>query len=118
MSEIQGYDELLKQFAKIENLNWVQAEQKGMEVVAEEARAIVPVDTGALQSTIRVETVGEEVQLVAGGDGFDYSLYVEFGTVKMAAQPSMRPAIDNKEREMLKVIAADLEAKMRKIAND
>lgn len=110
---IDGYEKLLEQLSKIENLDWVAAEQEGMQIIAEEAIQLVPVDTGALQSTIRVETEGDVVQLVAGGDDVDYHLYVEFGTIKMEAQPFMRPAIDAKKNECNKAIAENLQKQIK-----
>lgn len=110
---VQGYDKLLAQLQDIADLDWVSAEVDGMNVIAEEARRLVPVDTGALQSTIGVEVEGETVNLVAGGDGVDYQAYVEFGTSKMAAQPYMRPAIDTKKNEADKAIAENLVKQMK-----
>jgi HK97 gp10 family phage protein len=110
---IEGYDKLLQQFENIADLDWVKAETAGMEIIAEEARALVPVDTGALQDSIRVQVEGEEVQLVAGGEGVDYQAYVEFGTIKMEAQPYMRPAIDSKQGEATKAIAANLNEQIK-----
>ncbi len=92
---IEGYDKLLAQFENIEGLDWVSAEVEGINVIANEAKAIVPVDTGALRESIRVE----------------------YGTSKMAAQPYMRPAIDNKQRECLKAIAGNLNKQLKAISN-
>lgn len=111
--EVKGMDELLEQFRDIENLDWVKAEVQGMTVIKDEAQRIVPVDTGALRKTIRVEVQGETVMLLAGGDEVDYHLHVEFGTVKMKAQPYMRPAIDTKQKECVKAIAANLEEQIK-----
>lgn len=111
---IDGYEELLKQFENIQDLDWVVAEKEGMEIIAEEARRLVPVDTGALQSTIEVQVEGETVNLVAGdGRDVDYQYYVEFGTSKMEAQPYMRPAIDTKKNECNKAIAENLQKQIR-----
>jgi HK97 gp10 family phage protein len=71
------------------------------------------VDTGALQSTIRVEVDGESVNLVAGDDGVDYQAHVEFGTIKMAAQPYMRPAIDAKKNDCNRAIAENLQKQIK-----
>lgn len=55
------------------------------------ATDMVPVDTGYLQSTLKAES---------DGDGCtcetlcDYAQYVEYGTIKMGAQPYFEPAID------------------------
>ena len=113
---VEGWDELQKQFVEIENMDWVSAEKDFMGVIKDEAVRLVPVDTGALQSTIRVEVNGDVVTLVAGGDGVDYETYVEFGTIKMAAQPYMRPAIDSKQKEGLKAAAENLNKQMERIA--
>ena len=111
---VEGYDKLLEQLSEIADLDWVAAEKEGMEVIAEGARALVPIDTGALYDTIRVEVEGEVVQLVAGDDAdVDYHMHVEFGTIKMAAQPYMRPAIDTKQNECNKVIAENLQKQIR-----
>ena len=55
------------------------------------ARGSVPVDTGALKGSIDANTNGEEVECVAEED---YAQYVEFGTIKMEAQPYFEPAIE------------------------
>jgi hypothetical protein len=66
------------------------------EAVAEDMARMVPVLSGALQSTIEGEVVSWDVGRVRFGDvgaGVDYHLYVEFGTSQMAAQPYARPAL-------------------------
>lgn len=59
------------------------------------ALALVPVDTGELKSTIRQET--PRVQGLRGkidlSASTDHCRHVEWGTVNMAAQPYMRPAL-------------------------
>ncbi|HET9234927.1 MAG TPA: HK97 gp10 family phage protein [Candidatus Eisenbacteria bacterium] len=65
------------------------------DAVAQDMRRYVPVLTGNLRSTIRVEH-GEGYGRVYFGSvdrGIDYHLYVEFGTSRMAAQPFARPAL-------------------------
>lgn len=54
---------------------------KEAEVIANEARRLVPVDTGALRSTIHVEgpketAAGAEVEIIAGGPAAGYAVYV------------------------------------------
>ena len=70
------------------------------ELIAQEARRLVPIDTGKLHNSIRVEEFqGEsgrdEVAVVAGGEsiGAGYAGFVEFGTVRTPAQPFLRPAV-------------------------
>jgi HK97 gp10 family phage protein len=116
---IEGWDKLQKQFGRIANLDWIAAEVEGLNIIADEAKNLVPVDEGNLQDTIAVQVEGDVVQLVAGGGDLpvDYQGYVEFGTSKMPAQPYMRPAIDNKQGEALKAVAANLEGQIGKVAN-
>ncbi len=64
------------------------------QTVKTNARRFVPVLTGALQGTIRVEEHGDVTQVLAGDDKVDYAAKVELGTDKQAAQPYMRPATE------------------------
>lgn len=61
--------------------------------IAEDARAYVPVDTGALHGTIRVE----DGQVLAGDPNVDYASIVEFDE---DAHPYMRPAADGAIRHV------------------
>ena len=74
---------------------WPIDYNEGCEVFVETflsiAKDIVPVDTGALRESIDAYTDGEEVECVAKEY---YAQYVEFGTIKMAAQPYFEPAIE------------------------
>src|SRR5689334_2433705 len=69
---------------------------KRAEKVAAAQRRRCPVDTGFLRDSITVfdVEVTPEGLMVAVGPTADYSLYVEFGTRLMAAQPFIRPSID------------------------
>ena len=59
----------------------------------DEAKRLVPVDTGHLESTIdfAMEGRGMAVRYMVGAD---YAIYVEYGTVNMAAQPFFRPGVE------------------------
>jgi HK97 gp10 family phage protein len=89
--------------------------------VAEEARAMCPVDTGALQSTIRHEVESETTVVVsAGGHSdvrtahanspsyVDYADAVEFGTSKTPAQPFLQPAAANNTGEIEEIFRRNL----------
>ena len=101
----------------------------GAKIIAEEAKATVPVDTGALQASIEAqeaEQVGNTaVALVTAGES--YAPYVEFGTGQrgmsspgagegpysphwpgMAAQPYMRPALDTRRNDVFEAIAQEV----------
>lgn len=93
----------------------VGAVTDGCQAVADEAQAIVPVDTGALKESIHTATVELVGSVVQGSVVADepYAAYVEFGTGQRGAaspgagpgpyseswpgqmaQPYMRPALD------------------------
>lgn len=71
------------------------------EDVAEDARRVVPVRSGDLRSTIRVEDAGENrSRVVAGGQHgamtgrpVNYAGYVELGTRYMDPQPYLKPSL-------------------------
>lgn len=121
MSEVvEGLDKLFAQFEEIENMDFVSAEVDAVNVFVVEAKALVPVDKGNLQETIRCDVEGEAVEFVAGGGSLpvDYAGYVEFGTINMAAQPYMRPSIDNKSNDAVRAAGKNLEAQMKRIAGN
>lgn len=53
------------------------------------AKDLCPVDTGNLQNSITHTSDGKAAYI---GTNVTYGKYVELGTVKMAAQPYLRPA--------------------------
>lgn len=61
--------------------------------VVQEARRLVPVDTGNLRSSIRFDPNTRTIRAVGGAGGRVYAGYVEFGTSRMKAQPYLRPAL-------------------------
>jgi HK97 gp10 family phage protein len=72
----------------------VQGSFKVAQAIAADATRYVPVDSGELRASIRVER-GAVVHRIWFGDvaaGVDYHLYQEFGTSVMQAQPYIRPA--------------------------
>jgi HK97 gp10 family phage protein len=68
---------------------------RAAELMAEDMRRYVPVETGDLVATIRVEPGSPVTRIVIGdvAGGVDYHLYQEFGTSVMDAQPYIRPAV-------------------------
>lgn len=67
---------------------------RGASLIADLARQLVPVDTGALQGSIQVEDGPTPVSrtVVAGDSTVDYAAFVEYGTQRAPAQPYMTPA--------------------------
>lgn len=66
------------------------------ERIAEHARATVAVRTGQTRDSIRVEESDGLATVVAEGA----SLFLEFGTATMAAEPFLQPAADAAAREV------------------
>lgn len=97
-------------------LNWVkQQEHKVQEEIntlvnetahriERKAKQLAPVDTGNLRRNIVVEDGPTEFSKKVSSKA-DYSLYVEFGTRKMAAQPFMSPAIFSEQGKYYEKLA-------------
>lgn len=69
------------------------------------AQRRAPVDTGTLKASIQAKRISAthwEVWV-----GVDYGIYLEYGTVHMAAQPYLRPAVAD--------VAAEFRKAMRKV---
>jgi len=63
------------------------------------AQGIVPVRTGNLMASIFTD-VDEDNPSVTLGATADYASFIEYGTLKMRAQPFLEPAVDAGEEEM------------------
>lgn len=87
--EISGFDGADAVLAGVRT-DVAEAVRKAAEAVAEEARRMCPVDTGALRNSIAVSSDGSRAEVIAGKD---YAVFVEFGTYKTAAQPFLVPAL-------------------------
>lgn len=57
-----------------------------------QAKTFAPVDTGTLKNSIQAIKIGLAHWKVVVG--VHYGAYVEWGTVKMAAQPFLQPAVN------------------------
>jgi len=118
--EIQGLVELNADLTKIAgSLDKAVAEglAEAAEKIKDDAKEFAPVDTGALQKSIRRSDVSSrgrqhKVSVIAGGGGIinpktgrevDYAAYQEFGTSRTPPQPYMRPALE-KNREGIRRI--------------
>ena len=63
--------------------------------VASEWAADVPVDTGNYRNSITSESQMTDELTFTAQDGTDYGVFVELGTSKMAARPSLVPALES-----------------------
>ena len=66
--------------------------EKAARDVEARAKAVVPVDTGALKNSIQAAQEAPLTWAVNVGQG--YGIYVEFGTHRMAARPYLTPAVE------------------------
>ena len=70
------------------------------------AKELCPVDTGALRDSIHYTVNEDSFTLSADAP---YAAYVELGTHKPAAQPFLRPALENHVGELTEAIREALE---------
>lgn len=110
-AEVEGAEEIIKILKEMgqnaENV-LLQAAEAGGKIALDDAKRRCPVRTGRLRSSLQLE-VGKstpykaDVRVRPGKDEY-YGTFVELGTKNQAAQPFMRPAVDeNKERISEKV---------------
>jgi HK97 gp10 family phage protein len=86
----------------------------GAEVAVRHAKRKAPVDTGYLRDSgfSREAEYGADVVF-----GAPYAFWVETGTSRMAAQPYVRPAIDQHEGEIVEAIAEEVEREIKRLAS-
>lgn len=112
-----------------------RALKDGGEVIAEEARRLVPVRSGTLKASIAVGTDAKDfnfaslVQSKDGAtvyvgpqqgerpDGF-YGHMVEFGTSDTPSQPFMRPAFDTRSDAATKIVGDRIADELAKLASE
>ena len=71
------------------------------------AKENCPVDTGRLRGSIAHKVVPAE-KAVYIGTNVEYAAYVECGTVKMAAQPYLKPSIANRAKTYQRILEDEL----------
>lgn len=141
-AKIDGVDKLIRKLDRLPAAIGRNIERRVLmeagEIIAARARELVPVDTGNLRDSIVVSDrpLGGAFKMDAAGaastgegrmtvyigpktggrnDGY-YGHMVEFGTVKMAAQPFLRPAFDSTKGQVQSRIAGDLAAAISRAA--
>lgn len=105
MSDIKGLDKLNKQLSEIKNIS-PKSILAGAFTLQRYSMENAPVKTGFLrESHESVETPeGAEMRVNA-----NYSVHVEFGTSKMAAQPYVRPAIDEHGKDIVEAVSKEVQ---------
>lgn len=109
---VRGSEQLRRNLDRLAGAQRRQAQRDGLEagarIVETYAKILVPVDTGTLKSSIMVDEVTPMQAIIAPHT--DYAEHVEFGTSRMAAQPYMRPALDEHESEIVQAVEATVAA--------
>jgi len=82
------------------------------EFIQRRAKEFVPVDTGRLRDSIRINQTGKAAYNVGPGDEVEYAEYVEFGTSRTPAQPYMRPALEEARREFPRALRRRVQAEI------
>jgi len=83
------------------------ASVKAAEAVAADARRLVPVDSGELQASIKAmksKFKDGGAIILAGNKKAFYAHMIEYGTVKKAAKPFLRPALKKNKNKTKKII--------------
>jgi len=97
--------------------------------VKEEAKELVPVDTGSLRKSIRVTSTAKvagkitRVGVRAGGyevnpktgNLVNYAIYVEFGTSRQTPQPYLIPAANRKAVPIMRQLLKGLDRTLRSV---
>ena len=74
------------------------------DVAVESAMQHVPVDTGALRTSIeKFGASGSNTRTVEAGQSLWYASFVEYGTSRNRAQPFMSPAAETARKEMPRI---------------
>jgi len=121
--------------AEVKNINKLTAKLKQLDrrtrgaVLAEavldgafinerEAKRLCPVDTGNLKNSIRSEVIEQHhhYAIAETGTNVEYAPHVEFGTEEMAAQPFLRPALDENESRIRRAIAQAVKRQILAVA--
>ncbi len=77
--------------------------------IVEDAKKNVPVDTGKLKQSITPEKINPLAWIIEAFES--YASFVEFGTVKMSAQPFLYPAW----RKQIKIYQRDLNKALERL---
>lgn len=108
--KFSGFEELERKLTKLAHAftgrNTREIEREGAEIILNEMRLLAPVRTGALRDSLDIteDKTGVMIGPVRGGAG-SRAHFNEFGTVKMAATPFIRPAYDNTQDQVTTTIA-------------
>lgn len=106
IKSVTGVEDTIQRIRNIRNeaiRNLSVATLAGATVVNDDAKARAPVRTGNLRRSIHPELgeySSERVTVWVGTD-VEYAPYVEMGTSKQAAQPYLRPALNENRQDII-----------------
>ena len=104
--KIEGLRELEKKMKQLSNVARKEAKQEALHagalLVQGQATLNAPVDTGNLRSSIDVEVGTEDAEIFTP---VFYAPFLEYGTSRQAAQPFLRPALDNSKGNIIKLFS-------------
>lgn len=118
MAKVEGVDQLQRKLARLaakaDDGQLLAALLAGAKAIENEAVRLAPVDKGLLRSSIHSEAGRAGGGLIVRiGTNVEYSIYQEFGTSRMRAQPFLRPAFDANRRAALETIRRALQVMVR-----
>ena len=134
---VEGFEQVLKAINSLPGLLAERVTGNGLlaaaRVVRDQAKALVPVRSGALQGSIRTvrrsqyvyvssgarrRVPGAAAQVVAGGKGARHVNLIEYGTVRSKARPFLEPALVANTSRQLSVAVAAMARSFVKIGRD
>ena len=85
-----------------------QGVAQGTQALAQEARELAPVNTGALRESIQAGPVSQEGSSVQGSVAAkaEHAAYVEMGTRQQAPKPFLYPAYQTQRDALVQAVAA------------
>jgi len=104
--KIKGQEELNRKLKNMSEVVEREATQEALyaaaTVVHGQAVSLCPVDLGNLKASLAFEVGDTEAEI---GTPVEYAPYVEMGTSRQAAQPYLRPALDENTGKITKLFS-------------
>lgn len=113
MISVFGLDSAIAKFVGIAakaEVARIEAERKAAEPVLARAQERVPVLSGDLKGTLRIEEREGHAAVIAGSDAVDYAVFVEF---QPDNEPFLRPAADDARDDAVHEIEGVIQAVIR-----